>query len=158
MIRKWHVALLVLPLMLAAACGSDDPASPPPATSGAAVGSAVPAPAVALNPVDLIVKAGGVPPPGATVGQLDANGNHYAEGTIGADMNGASESITVYVWASPGSAWPEKPSDDGHWYIRGDGFEAGLTGIISSQSDGIVFPVSPEEVVAKIGGKVIPRG
>lgn len=154
MIRT-SIPVAVLALTLTAACGSSSN------DGGGTTGGASPqtaaqsaAPAVVLNPVDLIRQAGGDPQAGATVGSTDAQGNRVASGDIGPDDKGARESIRIYVWT--GTPWPDQPSDDSTWHVRGTGFVVDLTGIIGP--DGIEFPVPPETVAQKLGGIVVPRG
>jgi hypothetical protein len=140
-----------------AACSSG--AGTSPAAGGAAAGTvaADTQPAAArLNPVDLVRKAGAIPAAGSEVGSTDAKGNRFANGEFG--TGGATEGIRVYVWTDPTTTWPPEPSDDSHWIIRGEGWEADLTGVLNLQSGGIEYSVTPEVVAQRLGGTVVPRG
>jgi hypothetical protein len=156
-VRPAYLAVPAVAVLLAVAgCGSSS-GDPGPAVSASTAGTTAQqsaAPPVHLNPVTLIRQAGGDPEQGATVGSTDAQGNRYARGEIGPDQRGAREEIVVYVWT--GTPWPPKPSDDSHWYIEGTGFEVELTGTVGDH--GVEFTVPPEQVAAKLGGKVTPRG
>lgn len=115
-------------------------------------------PPTAANPVDLVRKAGAVPPPDAVLGETDVYGHRFATGTFGTDPDGANGSIIVRTYPTAdelGVALAtnlDAVSDDSHKIIVGDRWYAAMTGVDDLETGGTSWPELPAEVAERLGG------
>lgn len=154
-------AAAVLALAACSSGGSSTAAATATVTVTATAAAQPAASGTPANPVPILKKTGAKVPAGTVNGQVDIEGDRYADGGAAPDKcGGPCEQVSVYTFKDAAAQQADiarnSPEQDGHAMIKGSLFDVSVVGYQDTATGAWVFgSLSPQVIAQRVGGTVV---